>query len=410
MNSPAAPETLHVCVLTPVGRGAIATIALRGITGAEVVAQFFRPNAGTTRLPVDRIRYGIWLRTNPVPQSSTPSTEQPSDAEYGESIVVCATSETEVEIHCHGGRAAVAAIVEDLVTAGAMLQDASDWLRDSGQDFLTNECQLVLANTQTAKTAGIVLDQIRGAIADSTRAAIQDIISGNLSDAAARITAMSDRYCIGRGVSAAFRVVIAGPPNVGKSSLMNQLLGYDRAIAYDQPGTTRDVLSALTTLDGWTVEFRDTAGIHETEEAIEREGVRSARREVQSADAVVIVVDAAVGPTAEHKQIAALVEQPIYVWNKVDLIDQTSLASNNDALLTSARLRLGIDELIAALVQQLIGTPHVPGSAVPITPRQFACLKEAGESLADNNQAASIAPLQRLLHGAPDDAQSTRKP
>src|SRR5690606_8695884 len=112
-------------------------------------------------------------------------------------------------------------------------------------------------------------------------------------------------------------VVIAGPPNVGKSSLVNKLLGYDRAIAYDQPGTTRDVLAATTTLDGWTIELLDTAGIHDTDESIEWAGVLRARGEVQSADAVLIVVDALSGWSTEHEAIAALTRDPIRVWNKM---------------------------------------------------------------------------------------------
>jgi tRNA modification GTPase len=87
-------------------------------------------------------------------------------------------------------------------------------------------------------------------------------------------------------------VVIAGPPNVGKSSLINALLGYQRAIVFDQPGTTRDVLTATTAIDGWPVELADTAGIREGDDAIETEGVARALAEIRAADLVVEVWDA----------------------------------------------------------------------------------------------------------------------
>ncbi|WP_417745371.1 GTPase [Rosistilla oblonga] len=385
MNASGNDAALQTCVLTPIGRGAIATVAVRGATAAEIVGKYFCPNAGSSHLPIDRIRYGVWSRD--------------ADSAIGESIVVCATAETEIEIHCHGGRAAVEAIVGDLVAAGAERIGGDSWLQGRSDNFLSSECQLALAATQTPTTAGIVLDQIRGALATATQAAIEQLRSANLEAAGQAIQTLIDRAPLGRGASKPFRVVIAGPPNVGKSSLLNRLLGYDRAIAYDQPGTTRDVLSARTTLGGWTIELRDTAGIHETAEAIEREGVQSARREVQSADAVLIVVDASVGWTPEHDEIAKLVPNPIRVWNKADLIDLEAMPDAAGKIFTSTLSQTGIDDLIAAILQQLIPQPHAAGMAVPITDRQLACLQEAQAAIASSDATSAAVHLQRLLRG-----------
>ncbi|QDV68353.1 tRNA modification GTPase MnmE [Rosistilla carotiformis] len=385
MNASANDPLLRTCVLTAIGRGAIATIALCGARASEVVGTFFRPNAGSNQLPIDRIRYGIWSRE--------------PDGEIGESIVVCATSETELEIHCHGGRAAVEAIVGDLVASGAERIRGEQWLQGRSDSYLSSECQVALAATQTSTTAGIVLDQIRGALATATQAAIEQLQSGNVQEPGQAIQDLIDRSSLGRGVRQPFRVVIAGPPNVGKSSLLNRLLGYDRAIAYDQPGTTRDVLSASTTLGGWTIELRDTAGIHETDEAIEREGVQSARREVQSADAVLVVVDASIGWTIQHDEIAKLVSDPIRVWNKADLIDPKAMLYSEERVFTSTVSQAGIDDLITALLQRLIPLPPTPGMAVPITERQIDCLHEARTAIASGDMASAIVPLQRLLQG-----------
>ena len=87
-------------------------------------------------------------------------------------------------------------------------------------------------------------------------------------------------------------MVIAGPPNVGKSSLINALLGFQRAIVFDLPGTTRDVVTAVTALDGWPVELSDTAGLRSSDDPLELAGIEQAHRQAAAADCLLLVFDA----------------------------------------------------------------------------------------------------------------------
>src|SRR6185503_7750192 len=109
---------------------------------------------------------------------------------------------------------------------------------------------------------------------------------------------------VGLHLTTPWRVVFAGPPNVGKSSLVNALLGYPRAIVYDQPGTTRDVLTASTAFDGWPFELRDTAGLRDgiSLDSVEVEGVARARAQIATADLVVFVHDRSAGLDRQFAQ------------------------------------------------------------------------------------------------------------
>ncbi len=111
------------------------------------------------------------------------------------------------------------------------------------------------------------------------------------------------RWPIGSHLVEPWRVVLAGPPNVGKSSLVNALVGYQRAIVYDAPGTTRDMVTAITALEGWPVELCDTAGLRSSREAIEAEGVRLARQAAAAADALVLVFSAQEPWQADRQQL-----------------------------------------------------------------------------------------------------------
>jgi tRNA modification GTPase len=156
------------------------------------------------------------------------------------------------------------------------------------------------------------------------------------------------------------RLVIAGRPNAGKSSLMNRLTGVDTSIVTTVPGTTRDVVREYIHLDGIPLHLIDTAGIRESSDEVEIEGVKRAMREVEKADQVLIVIDAAAHEDAEtsendwREEAAALmsaVSEPdgaTVVLNKRDLVKE-SLVVNAGELLVSAKTGDGIDELKTAI-------------------------------------------------------------
>src|SRR5690606_28734138 len=156
--------------------------------------------------------------------------------------------------------------------------------------------------------------------------------------------------------------VIVGPPNAGKSSLLNALAGSERAIVTEIAGTTRDLLHETLRIDGFELNLVDTAGLREDGDAIEREGMRRARAELRRADLALVVLDAR-DPGAGLRAVAADivgVPQRIVVHNKCDLVDAPALTEG--ALAVSARTGAGLDLLHARLREAAEGNTPAEGA------------------------------------------------
>lgn len=341
-------------LLTPQGRGAIATIGVRGPRAVEAVARCFSP-ARSVSGPANAIRFGRWQR-------------DPSHA--GEELVICRTSADAVEVHCHGGHAAVEAILRDLSAEGVQIVNWQSWIEAVALDDFSRQACIALASATTQRTAAILLDQYRGALAAEWRAIEQHSAAGQTEEARQRIDRLLARAAVGLHLTEPFRVVLAGAPNVGKSSLINALLGYQRSIVYDQPGTTRDVLSATTALDGWPVQLSDTAGIRDTSDPLEGAGIERAQRQLAAADLVVLVSDKDEPPSIDVPTGARCLR----VRNKRDLVPE-SRQQDSSCLWLSARTGQGIDELQKQIVRQLVPLTLSPGDAVPFLPQHIDALE-----------------------------------
>jgi tRNA modification GTPase len=172
-----------------------------------------------------------------------------------------------------------------------------------------------------------------------------------LQDACAQLDALLAAAEQGRRLRDGLHAVIVGPPNAGKSSLLNALAGNDRAIVADVPGTTRDLLQETVRVDGVELTLVDTAGLREEGDAIEREGMRRARAELARADAALVVLDAR-DPAAGREAVeASLAGVPEVVWlhNKRDLVPAAASGGEGDSILVSARTGEGLDALHARL-------------------------------------------------------------
>src|SRR5690606_32021057 len=190
---------------------------------------------------------------------------------------------------------------------------------------------------------------------------------------------------VGLHLDQPWRVVLAGPPNVGKSSLINAILGYRRSITLDQPGTTRDVLEAQTVIEGWPVRLSDTAGIRDAADCeIESAGIELARGELQAADLGLWIRDAA--RLADADSLPApegAANRPVLeVINKIDLVAGPVVATAASAewlpagaLATAATSGQGIETLRLRIAAMLVPDHPPAGSPVPINPRQIACLQ-----------------------------------
>ena len=365
------------CLLTPSGRGAIATIRVRGGQAITIAESLFRSatNLEISAQPIGKILFGEWLSTDSA----------------SEELVVCRTDENEIEVQCHGGPAAIDAIVTSLANAGCEIVRWQDEI-DSG-DPIHDECLVALASATTQRTAAILLAQLNGSLKSAIAETIH-LLDHDLPSALAAVETLLARSTVGTHLTAPWRVVIAGPPNVGKSSLINALLGFDRAIVFDQPGTTRDVVASVTAFDGWPIMLSDTAGIRSSNDQLEMAGVEMARQQIAGAD-LVVEVHSADQWTSDVASTDLANSRSITVVNKCDLAPTQMFPEH--VLQTIATKTLGIDQLITRITESLVPNPPAPTDAVPFTIRQTEQLSAAKHSLAANDGANAKRSLLAIL-------------
>lgn len=315
----------------------------------------------------------------------------------GEEVVAARTGGMAVEIHCHGGAAASAAILRSLVEAGARVVDWKEWLAGRGESrSLEIEATEALARATTERTALILLDQQQGALAREVQAALADLRAGDTRGANERVIALLSCNAAPY-LTEPFEIVLAGPPNAGKSSLLNALAGYERAIVHHEPGTTRDVVEAVTAIDGWPCHLRDTAGLRETKDELEREGIARAHGALDEADLVLICVADDQGWTEQHDELRKRYPLAIVVGTKLDLGASTSPGID---IATSAKTLEGIDRLLALIGRRLVPSAPAAGEAVAFTYRQFGWLMRAKLSLDRGDFWEGEVALAALLAGA----------
>lgn len=384
-------------LLTGVGRSAIAVIRLAGFetsggnasgaNAAKVIDRCFVP-ASTRAFTVGQIRYGQWR--GPL-ISGGKSLKHPSPGDMNqspESVVVLPIGDDTFEIHCHGGVAATERIFDDLRQLDVLVVDWHDSQHCASESRLIGEAVAVLANCVTARTAAVAMDQVRGALLDWCHKAS----SGKLSFEMIRTeaTQIAAFASIGLRLTHRFCTVLAGAPNVGKSSLINAIVGFDRSITLDQPGTTRDVLHAETVIDGLAIQLSDTAGLRVGDGEIEKEGIRKATEAVSAADLVIWVSTPDQSDASLASQNTAA--KAIHVLNKADLL-KAKAEIPTDTLLTVATTRQGIPKLLDAISNALAPDFPPPGSAVPITTRQRDGVLQIAAAETDDLQQDAIRRL-----------------
>jgi len=370
-------ETLFAC-LTPPGVGAIATIGLRG------------PRAWT-------VLRDLWQGKSPLPER--PSTERVWLGRLGDEVadeaviaVMALEPVPQVEVHSHGGREVVRLLTETLQARGLRLVAWPELERCQGGP-LQAAAALVLSQARTVRTASSLLDQYQGAFVGALHSLHAAFRVPDLAAAGRLLEDLARWAPLGRHLTVPWRVIVAGAPNVGKSSLVNALAGYARCVVSPVPGTTRDLVTVTIALEGWLIELVDTAGLRTSGSALEEAGMQLARAALASADLSLWVVDASVPPSWPTADLPAV----HMVINKFDLPPAWPLETQPDAQRVSARTGDGIAGLGSALARWLVPEPPPAGAAIPFTPVLGDRIEEAWRCFCAGDAASAARVIDGLL-------------
>jgi tRNA modification GTPase len=316
------------------------------------------------------------------------------------------TGEQSVEMSVHGSRPAVAALVEACIAQGARRARPGEFTESA---FLNGRLDLTQAEGVRDTVEALTSRQFRhanlvreGAIRSKVRA-VRDKVAGvmaaveasvdfseeigdldrpsaaaNLERAETEIAMLLATAPFGHIVRRGLRIAIIGPPNAGKSSLLNALAGFERAIVTEVPGTTRDVLEETIELAGVPCVVSDTAGLRETEDLVERIGVDRARTSASAADLVWYVFDGAAGWTEADEHAMEGMEDPWLLANKSDL--PAGAMPHRKIIRISARTGEGLKDLEDA-VGEMLGEPGMED--VWIDERHEPLLRSASSHLAE---------------------------
>jgi tRNA modification GTPase len=299
-----------------------------------------------------------------------------------------------LELHCHGGREVVRLLQSVLEARGAVFTSWHELERRATGDGLRAAAAAALAEARTTRTVAILLDQYQGAFPRAVVAVTAALDRGDSAEAGRLLEELARHANPGRHLMAGWRVVVAGAPNVGKSSLVNALAGYQRSVVSAIPGTTRDVVTTRIAVDGWPVELADTAGLRPEAAGLEEQGVRRAREAAQSADLILWVLDASAAPAWPADDLRLSPADPIrFVINKADLSAGWDLDRAAGAPRVSARTGAGLGDFCAAMARWLVPQPPPPGAAVPFTPSLVEQVGVAGRHCA----AGRIDEARRVL-------------
>jgi tRNA modification GTPase len=349
-------------VFTPPGKSALATLALRGPRAWLLARELLCP------------------RKSPLPPVPNPGRfylgTLGKELRDEAVLAVIEAEPTLLEFHVHGGAQVTGYLLELLQTREVNL---CSW-----SDLAPSEATLALSKAATLRTAKILLDQTHGAF----HREIARLLNADDEELARGVDRLLIHSRTGLHLCEPFRVVIAGAPNVGKSSLVNALAGYTRSIVSPIAGTTRDIVTTRLAIDGWPIELADTAGLREGGETLESMGREQARAALKDADLVLWVLDVSkriISPETISGRLFTIA-------NKID----APSASNNPAHgpRVSAKTGEGIEELCQFISRQLVPQPPEPGEAVPFLEKQVRILQEVGTMLAQGDKKTGRERLQ----------------
>ncbi len=365
--------------MTPPGMAGVATVAVVGRDAWKAVAPLFRRPRGQP------------LAAAPEPGSLHVGTFGPPP---GDEVVLASRPDQEVpwyEVHCHGGSQMVELVIEQLFERGVTITSWKKLVAPPPSTLRTVALRN-LTKALTLRAANVLLDQSLGALDRGIRRVLELFDQSRVNAASDALNRVLRFGNLGRHLTRPWTVAVCGPPNAGKSSLVNALAGYRRAVVTATPGTTRDVVSTMVALDGWPIELLDTAGVRFTTDSLESAGIRLGEEAARKADLVLWVMDLSATPTRAPKEI-----DPLLVLNKADTPKAWDAQSVGPSALVSAKSGDGVEALGEAIVTRLIPTSPSPGDAVPFNDGLAQELQDARADIIAGRTDRARSRLAALL-------------
>lgn len=404
-------ETTIAAISTAMSASGIGIVRISGEDAMDVISRIYKSKGGKKNIkevPTHTIHYGyIYDGEELIDEVLVMIMRAPRTF----------TGEDTVEIDCHGGVFAMQRVLETVLKNGAEIAGPGEFTKraflNGRMDLSQAEAVMDVIQAKNEYALRSSMDQLRGSVQKAIReirekliyhiayieSALDDpehisldgypqellkVVDKEQQEVKRLLKSSSDGKIIQEGI----QTVILGKPNAGKSSLLNLLLGENRAIVTDIAGTTRDILEEYITLHGITLKIIDTAGIRETQDIVERIGVDKAREMAQKADLILYVVDSSVPLDENDEEIMSMLDgkKAIILYNKTDLkpvieAEQLNKKTGHPVIPISAKEETGITELEEKIKSMFFGGELSFNDEVYITnARHKVALEEADRS------------------------------
>ncbi|MFN3951774.1 MAG: tRNA uridine-5-carboxymethylaminomethyl(34) synthesis GTPase MnmE [Thermaurantimonas sp.] len=396
-------------VATPPGHGAIGIIRISGDQAFDIVSRYLHPVRGVfdpSKVKGYSLRYGEWK----------------IDGECIDEVLISFfvspysyTGEHVVEVSCHGSPYILQKVMESCLDAGARLADPGEFtlraFKNGKIDLGQAEAIADLIASETKASHRVAMQQLKGNFSrelDEMRTRLieftglleleldfaeEDVEFADrghfielLSSIQRRLTALIDSFSLGNAIKNGVPVAILGAPNAGKSTLLNALIGEEKAIVSHIAGTTRDVIEDVMTIEGIQFRFTDTAGLRTTTNEIEEIGIRKALEKASKARIILYVFDAVLSTDDEILSTYNLIQNHapeatiIKIGNKADLLNHR-LITGDDILYISAKEKTGIDQLKDALINEVLHKKNIDNQTIVTNIRHVDMLKKSLKSI-----------------------------
>ncbi len=380
---------------TAPGDAGISIIRISGADSLSALLRYFIPSTKQLELDSHHLYHGFLRDTSGSIIDEVMAVYMGAPHTY--------TRDDVVEIHCHGSQQVVKVVLELYIKHGFRLAEPGEFTyrayMNGRLDLSQAEAVSRLIQSKTESSRRLALAQMDGALSQQiysfTNILKQTLVLSEawldfpeedlpeedlgrittaIQQVKSKIHVITDTYSCGRVLSEGASILLAGQPNAGKSSLLNALLGEDRAIVTSVPGTTRDILEEGLTIDGVPICLVDTAGLRESDDIVEVEGIRRAEKKLSSADLVLLVVDSSRAiddlDLYAHSRCAGL---PVFVvFTKIDIqVDVADISFGSlPAYRVSSKTGEGLDLLRAGISKFLVGDYLPSSDSVMLTERR----------------------------------------